>query len=181
MDFPYTTRPVKLNYNYKYKTFINVYVAEKDLYKFSVRSGKKPLKYHIALVDNELNIKNEYIFLHSILYSDVQAVAQISSNSAILMIDVPSTKKKTEKEYEFYKINFSKQSCKKIDSPFPNILYVNDFLTIDDGKSYYISGYHTDGRSGLFHYDCSTDDVTPILLDDSEKGSHVVNFCLVNE
>ncbi len=174
IDFPYTTRPVKLNYNYNYKTFINTYVLEKHLYSYGVRSGKKPLKYRIALVDNELNIKNECIFNLSLFYGDIGAVAQTSSDSAILILYLENSMKQ-----EFYKVDFSKQTCKKMKSPFSGMSYIYSLITIDDGKSYYIKGIHKDGRSGLFYYDCSNDKATPILLDDSEKENHIVNFCFV--
>lgn len=180
MDFLYTTRPLKLNYNFNYKTFVNVSVLEKNLYSLGVRTGKKPLKFHISLVDSALHVKNEYIFkLPSLLYDDVGAVAQISTDSAILMLKHTPPDNEEEEEYVFYKINFSKQSCKKIKSPFPDMLYIDSFVTIDNGKSYYISGYANRKTSGLFYYDCSNNDIKPILLDDYEKGDHVVNFCLV--
>lgn len=180
MDFPYTTRPVALNYNYQYESFINTEVIEDDLYDPDVRRGLKPLDFHISIVDVNFNVKSKYIFtVPSLMDSEVEAVAQTSSDTAILMIDVPSTKAELETEYEFYRINFSDQSCEKIDSPFPKMMYIDNFITVDNGKSYYVLGYTTEGISGLFYYDCSNNNVTPILLDDMEVNDHVVNYCFV--
>lgn len=61
MDFPYETEPlVRLNYNYKYGNFVNVYSKEEDHYDPQITTGEKPIKYRIALVDKDLNITAEY-------------------------------------------------------------------------------------------------------------------------
>lgn len=76
-------------------------------------------------------------------------------------------------------IDFSKMSCKKVKSPFPQMKYISNFVTSDDGRSYYVSGMCMDGTSGLFYYDCLKDDVKTILLN-SVKGGYVVNFRLID-
>ena len=59
--------------------------------------------------------------------------------------------------------------------------YIDNFITLNDGESYYISGENTDGTSGLFLFDCSNHTVKSILLDDIKREGHIVNFCLVKQ
>lgn len=184
MDFPYVTEPsVRLNYNYKYGRFVNVYSKEKDRYDPEIRGGEKPIEYHIALVDEDLNIITEYDhFFKSFVDYNVRAACQISSDCALVLMEKTISDDEdsdAEVTYEFYIINFTEKSCKKVKSPFPQMKYIINFVTSDDGQSYYISGSCMDGTSGLFYYDCSTDDVKTILLD-SLDGGHVVNFCLID-
>lgn len=81
----------------------------------------------------------------------------------------------------FYVIDYTENSCKRVKSPFPKMLYVDNYITADDGRSYYVSGQTKDDRSGLFFYDCSQNTVEPILLDDWEREDHIVNFNLVKQ
>ena len=148
------------------------------MYSNKVRSGKKPLKVRIAVVDSDLKIKNEYTFaLPSLIKYEVAAVARESENKLILMVNKDIYKEDDPYGYKniFYKIDLSKQSCKKIKSPFPEMEYIYSFVTLDNGKSYFIEANQNEEVSGLFHYDCSNDEVTPVLLNGPE--SHVVNFC----
>lgn len=184
MDFPYVTEPlVRLNYNYKYGKFVNVYTKEEDYYDPEVRGGEKPIKYRIALVDKDLNIIAEYKNLKkSFVDYNVRAACQISSDCALVMIEKDLSDDEdsdVEVKYEFYMINFSEKSCKKVKSPFPRMKYITNFVTSDDGKSYYISGICMDGTSGLYYYDCSKDDVK-MIMPNSVKGGHVVSFCLID-
>lgn len=48
--------------------------------------------------------------------------------------------KGVESEYKYYMIDYEKQTCKEIESPFPNMKYVRSMITVDEGKSYYIKG-----------------------------------------
>ena len=174
-DFLQTTRPVPLNYNYRYGTFINVSVSEKAFYGYRVRNGTKKLRYRVALVDEDLNIQSKCIF-ESLLGREISAIAQISSDKAIARVyDLDNDKT------EFYEFNFAKNNYVQIDSPFPKMSIVDNFITVDDGKSYYLKGTRKKGVSGLFYYNCMTNKVTPILLDEQEgeQESHVVNFCLI--
>lgn len=184
MDFPYETEPlVRLNYNYKYGKFVNVYTKEKDRYDPEVRGGEKPIKYRIALVDKDLNITAEYKHLKkSFVDYNVRAACQISSDCALVLLEKDLSDDEdsdVEVKYEFYMVNFSEKSCKKVKSPFPRMKYITNFVTSDDGKSYYISGTCMDGTSGLYYYDCSKDDVK-MIMPNSVKGGHVVSFCLID-
>lgn len=184
MDFPYDTEPsVRLNYNYKYGRFVNVYTKEKDRYDAKITTGKKPIKYHIALVDEDLNITAEYHGLKkSFLDYTVSAACQITADRALVLVkkDLMDDEDDFEEvKHEFYMIDFSEKSCKKVKSPFPKMKYITNFVTSDDGQSYYVSGMCMDGTSGLFYYDCSTDEVKTILLN-SVKGGYVVNFRLID-
>lgn len=184
MDFPYETEPlVRLNYNYKYGKFVNIYTKEKDRYDPKVSGGEKPMKYRVALVDKDLNITAEYRYLEkSFVDYNVRAACQTSSDCALVLIEKDLWEDEdsdAEVKYEFYMINFSEKSCKKVKSPFPRMKYITNFVTSDDGKSYYISGTCMDGTSGLYYYDCSRDDVK-IIMPNSVKGGHVVNFCLID-
>lgn len=175
-DFLQTTNPSPLNYNYRYGTFINVSASEKASNSNSVRSGEKKLRHRVALVDKDLNILSTCIF-KSLMGREISAAAQISPAKAIaLVFECGFDYDKTE----FYEFNFTKHNFVQIDSPFPKMSYVKNFITVDDGKSFYVAGTQKKGVSGLFHYNCATDKVTPILLDEQEgdQESHVVNFCL---
>lgn len=179
-DFQNTTRPVALNYNYKYDRFIAVIANEQDLYDEDIRSGRKSLQYNITLLDSALNVKNEYsLSLKSWLVYEAEAAAQISEDSIILMLSVADNNNSGVTGYEFYQINYADNSCQKINSPFKGMQSINNFITDDDGKSYYVSGRNADGEAGLFYYDCSIDMAIPVLLNDSTKGGHIVNFCMI--
>ena len=187
-DFPYETQPIALNYNFKYGTFVNVSCKEKALYNLKVRSGKKPLKYHISLVDKDFNVKGDFVIeVKSLLKSDIQAAVQITDHTVMVVerFDVNEKKKGVESEYKYYMIDYEKQTCKEIESPFPNMKYVRSMITVDEGKSYYIKGDNWNGDSGLFYYDCVTNELNPILLDyydyENDVDNHVVNFCLVEK
>lgn len=107
---------------------------------------------------------------------EISAVAQISSDKAIARVyDLDNDKT------EYYEFNFAKNNYVRIDPPFPKMSIVDNFITVDDGKSYYLTGKRKKGVSGLFHYNCVTNKVTLILLDEQEgeQVSHVVNFCLI--
>lgn len=187
-DFPYETQPIALNYNFKYGTFVNVSCKEKALYNLKVRSGKKSLKYHISLVDKDFNVKGDFVIeVKSLLKSDIQAAVQITDHTVMVVerFDVNEKKKGVESEYKYYMIDYEKQTCKEIESPFPNMKYVRSMITVDEGKSYYIKGDNWNGDSGLFYYDCVTNELNPILLDyydyENDVDNHVVNFCLVEK
>ncbi len=184
-DFLYTTAPTPLNYNPHYERFVNVSSSEKDLYDEAVRSGEKPLKYHIALVDADLKVQNEYVYsLKSLLDYTISAVTQISRDSVLLLVTKDLSEDEdggSEIENRFYVINFRENSCRKVESPFPKMRYIGNFITADDGASYYISGENTDGVSGLFYYDCSNDTTRSILPDDEKKDNHIVNFCFIQQ
>ncbi len=181
-DFLFTTRPVSLNYNPHYNRFINVSELEKELYDVKVRSGEKPFKYHIALVDDELKVRGEYIF--PIWDEEVTAATLISSDTALLVVEDGLYDYDADVIDNFYEVNFKEQTCVKIKTPFPKMRYVDNFITTDNGKSYYIKGkIDKKDESGLYLYDCSDDTVKPILLNDfkGNNDNHIVNFCWVKQ
>ncbi len=186
-DFKYTTRPVALNYNYKYDNFINVYVNEGKFYDWLANSRKrkskrKSIKYHISLIDSELNVKYKYdSFTLNSVDDELVTATQISPDSIIIQTahDEYRTDPDAGYKYTFYKINFTDKTCKKIPSPFPKI-DAGHSITLDEGNSYYILG-HYNGRHGLYYYDCINDKVSPILLDADKEDSYVANYCLVEK
>lgn len=184
-DFLFRTEPTPLNYNHHYERFVNVSSLEKDFYNERVRDGEKALKYRIALVDDELNVKNECTYsLKSIIDYRIAAVTQISKEKVLLLVQKDLSEdedSELECENQFYVIDFTDNSCKKVKTPFPKMRYIDNFITVDDGESYYISGENTDGASGLFSYDCSNGTMKAILLGDLKEDNHVVNFCLIKQ
>ena len=152
-------------------------------YNIKVRSGKKSPKYHIDLVDADLNKKYKYIYtLKSEIGYDVSAATQIAENQVLLLVKKDlGYDSKIDYKNLFYVIDYTENSCKRVKSPFPKMLYVDNYITADDGRSYYVSGQTKDDRSGLFFYDCSQNTVEPILLDDWEREDHIVNFNLVKQ
>ena len=178
-DFKYTTRPVVLNYNYKYDNFINVYANEDNFYDY-LANIRKSIKYHISLVDSQLNVKYKYDFK---INPDEELITatQISPDSVIIQISRDKAVMDPDSAYEyiFYEINFTDNTCKKIPSPFPKI-DAGHSVTLDGGDSYYVLGNYN-GRHGLFFYDCINDKVSPVILDNYKKEGYVINYCLVEK
>lgn len=186
-DFLWTTVPTRLNYNGHYGNFVNVSILEKTQYDDKVRSGKKSPDYQIDLVDADLNTKYKYTYtLKSEIDYTITAVTQIAQNQVLLLVKKDlGENSELETRGVFYIINYTDNSCKRVKSPFPKMLYIDNYITIDGGQSYYVQGWTKDGRSGLFFYDCTQNTMEPILLDEYDdnmgKDNHIVNFSLVTQ
>ena len=186
-DFLWTTVPTRLNYNGHYGNFVNVSILEKTQYDDKVRSGKRSPNYQIDLIDADLNTKYKYTYtLKSEIDYTITAVTQIAQDQVLLLVK-KDLGEESELEFKslFYIINYTDNSCKKVKSPFPKMLYIDNYITIDGGKSYYVEGWAKDGRSGLFFYDCIQNTMEPILLDEYDdntgEDNHIVNFSLVTQ
>ena len=186
IDFLYTTRPVHLNYNPVYDRLCNVSAKEADLYAYKVRTGEKGLTYTLKLFDSDGNVKGKCKFkIQSLLHSEVVAMAQTGLNHALLAEFYEKDRFADESErescYRFYDIDFEHQTYKRTQSPFPEMVSIKNFITFDNGKSYYILGEHKDGRAGLFYYQCNDNNAQMILANDEKNDSHIVNFCCVSQ
>lgn len=107
-------------YNSHYGNFVNVSELEKMRYNLKVRSGKKSPKYHIDLVDADLNKKYKYTYtLKSEIVYDVSAATQIADNQVLLLVKKDlGYDSKIDYKNLFYVIDYTENSCKRVKSPF---------------------------------------------------------------
>ena len=180
-DSLYSTRAGRINYNYIYNKFVDVFVNQDEFYLPKFRLNEVAIDYNIALVSPDLLINKENIFAKKtkITY-DIYMETQISNNSVLLQVIDDSHDKRL-----FYLADLKNKSIKEIDCPFSNALYITDCVTLDQGKTYFVLGGFQNGKEeaqkGLFYYDTNTKQAEPILMNNDNNQGHVINFTIVGD
>lgn len=178
-DFLYSTRAGRINYNYIYNKFVDVFVNQDEFYSSKFNSNEVAIDYNIALVSPNLLINTKDIFTKKTKAADdIYMETQISDNSIFLqVIDLVGGKS------FFYLLDLVNKSIKEIDCPFKNATYVTDCVTLDQGKTYFVlGGFKNDNevqKNGLFYYDTNTEQAEPILMNNDSVQGHVINFTVV--
>lgn len=180
-DSLYSTRAGRINYNYTYNKFVDVFVNQDEFYSSKFRSNEVAIDYNIALVSPDLLINKENIYAKKTKISDdIYMGTQISDNSVLLQIIDDSHDKRL-----FYLADLKNKSIKEIDCPFSNALYITDCVTLDQGKTYFVLGGFQTGKevqkNGLFYYDTNTKQAEPILMNNDNNQGHVINFTIVGD
>ncbi len=178
-DSLYSTRAGRINYNYVYNKFVNVFVNQDEFYSPNFRSNEVAIDYNIALVSPDLLINKENTYAKKTkIADDVYMETQISDNLILLQVDDDVEGKKI-----FCLIDMVNKSIKEIDCPFSNALYIADCVTLDQGNTYFVLGGFKNGnevqKNGLFYYDTNTKRSEPILMNDDNNQAHVINFTIV--
>lgn len=178
-DALYSTRAGRINYNYIYNKFVDVFVNQDEFYSPKFRSNEVDIDYNIALVSPNLLINTKNIFTKKTKAADdIYMETQISDNSILLqVIDLVGGKS------FFYLLDLVNKSMKEIDCPFKNATYITDCVTLDQGKTYFVLGGFKNGnelqKNGLFYYDTNTEQAEPILMNNDSIQGHVINFTVV--
>ena len=178
-DSLYSTRAGRINYNYIYNKFVDVFVNQDEFYSPKFHSNEVAIDYNIALVSPDLLINKENIFTKKTkVADDIYMETQISDDSILLqVIDLVGYKR------SFYLIDLINKSIKEIDCPFKNAIYITDCVTLDQGKTYFVLGGFQNGKevqkNGLFYYDTNTKQAEPILMNNDSIQGHVINFTVV--
>lgn len=178
-DSLYSTRAGRINYNYIYNKFVDVFVNQDEFYSPNFRSNEVAIDYNIALVSPYLliNMENTYSKKTKIA-EDIYMGTQISDNSVLLQVIDDSHDKRL-----FYLADLENKFIKEIDCPFSNALYITDCVTLDQGKMYFVLGGFQNGKEevqkGLFYYDTNTKQAEPILMNNDNNQGHVINFTIV--
>lgn len=178
-DAMYSTRAGRINYNYIYNKFVNVFVNQDEFYSPKYRLNEVAIDYNIALVSPNLLLNTKSIFAKKTkITNDVYMETQISDNSILLQIDDD-----VEGKEIFCLVDLVNKSMKEIDCPFKNATYVTDCVTLDQGKTYFVLGGFKNGnevqKNGLFYYDTNTEQAEPILMNNDSIQGHVINFTVV--
>ena len=176
----YSTRAGRINYNYIYNKFVDVFVNENEFYSPKFRSNEVAIDYNIALVSPNLLINTENMFTKKTkIANDIYMGTQISDNSILLQVVDDNGNR------FFYLVDLLNKSIKEIDCPFKNATYITDCVTLDQGKTYFVLGGFQHGKeiqkNGLFYYDTNTKQAEPILVNNNSIQGHVINFTIVGE
>jgi hypothetical protein len=180
-DSLYSTRAGRINYNYIYNKFVDVFVNQDEFYTSKFRSNEVAIDYNIALVSPNLLLNTKNIFAKKTkIADDIYMETQISDNSILLqVVDLVGGKR------FFYLLDLVNKSIKEIDCPFKNAAYVTDCVTLDQGKTYFVLGGFQNGnevqKNGLFYYDTNTKQAEPILMNNDSIQGHVINFTIVGD
>ncbi len=177
IDYKYDTRPVKLNYNPKYKAFLNVCAVEDDLYDIGFRTGEKGIIYTINYINKDLDIITSIPFKIKDFNYEISAICQTSKNHA-LMLERVFSDDGSSTQLKYYDVDLSTKECKETESPFPDLVNVKNYFTVDGGKTFFIIGGKSGGEQGLLKYDSQSKKYETILKD--TDTSHVVNCCCVS-
>lgn len=178
-DSLYSTRAGRINYNYIYNKFVDVFVNQDEFYSPKFHSNEVAIDYNIALVSPDLLINKGNIFTKKTkVADDIYMETQISDNSILLqVIDLVGYKR------FFYLIDLINKSIKEIDCPFKNATYITDCVTLDQGKTYFLLDGFQNGKevqkNSLFYYDINTKQAEPILMNNDSIQGHVINFTVV--
>lgn len=179
-DSLYSTRAGRINYNYIYNKFVDVFVNQDEFYLPKFRLNEVAIDYNIALVSPDLLINKENIFAKKTkIADDIYMETQISDNSVLLQVIDDSHDKRL-----FYLADLKNKSIEEIDCPFSNALYITDCVTLDQGKTYFVLGGFQNGKEdqkGLFYYDTNTKQAEPILMNNDNNQGHVINFTIVGD
>lgn len=177
-DSLYSTRAGRINYNYIYNKFVDVFVNQNEFYSPKFNSNEVAIDYNIALVSPNLLINTENIFTKKTkIADDIYMGTQISDNSILLQVVDDNGNR------FFYLVDLLNKSIKEIDCPFKNAIYITDCVTLDQGKTYFVLGGFQNGKeiqkNGLFYYDTNTKQAEPILMNNDSIQGHVINFTIV--
>lgn len=177
----YSTRAGRINYNYIYNKFVDVFVNQDEFYLPKFRLNEIAIDYNIALVSPDLLINKENTYAKKTkIADDIYMETQISDNSVLLQVIDDSNDKRL-----FYLADLKNKSIKEIDCPFSNALYITDCVTLDQGKTYFVVGGFQNGKEeakkGLFYYDTNTKQAEPILMNNDNNQGHVINFTIVGD
>lgn len=180
-DSLYSTRAGRINYNYIYNKFVDVFVNQDEFYSSKFRSNEVAINYNIALVSPDLLINKENTYSKKTkIANDVYMETQISDNLILLQVIDDSHDKRL-----FYLADLKNKSIKEIDCPFSNALYIIDCVTLDQGNTYFVlGGFQNDKeevQKGLFYYDTHTKQAEPILMNNDNNQGHVINFTIVGD
>lgn len=178
-DSLYSTRAGRINYNYIYNKFVDVFVNQDEFYLPKFRLNEVAIDYNIALVSPDLLINKENIFAKKTkIADDIYMQTQISDNSILLQVIDDVDGKRL-----FYLVDLVNKSIKEIDCPFKNAIYITDCLTLDQGNTYFVLGGFQNGKgnqeNGLFYYDTNTEQAEPILMNNDSIQGRVINFTVV--
>lgn len=178
-DSLYSTRAGRINYNYIYNKFVDVYVDQDEFYSEKFHSDEFSIDYNIALVSPNLLLNTKSIFAKKTKISnDIYMETQISDNLILLQVDNDVEGKKN-----FCLVDLVNKSIKEIDCPFENATYIIDCVTLDQGNTYFVLGGFKNRKkvqkNGLFYYDTNTKQAEPILLNNDSIQGHVINFTVV--
>lgn len=180
-DSLYSTRAGRINYNYTYNKFVDVFVNQDEFYLPKFRLNEVDIDYNIALVSPDLIVSKENIYSKKTkIADDIYMETQISDNSVLLQVIDDSYDKRF-----FYIVDLKNKSIKEIDCPFSNAVYITNCITLDQGRTYFVLGGFQDGkeevRKGLFYYDTNTKQAEPILMNNDNNQGHVINFTIVGD
>lgn len=180
-DSLYSTRAGRINYNYIYNKFVDVFVNQDEFYLPKFRLNEVAIDYNIALVSPDLLINKENTYAKKTkIADDIYMETQISDNSVLLQVIDDSQDKRI-----FYLADLKNKSIKEIDCPFSNALYITNCVTLDQGKTYFVLGGFQNGKevqkNGLFYYDTNTKQAESILMNNDNNKGHVINFTIVGE
>ncbi|RDU21754.1 hypothetical protein [Anaerosacchariphilus polymeriproducens] len=178
-DSLYSARAGRINYNYIYNKFVDVFVNQDEFYSSKFNSNEVAIDYNIALVSPNLLLNTKSIFAKKMkIANDVYMATQISDNSILVQVDDD-----VEGKQFFCLIDLVNKSIKEIDCPFKNVTYITDCVTLDQGKTYFVLGGFKNSnevqKNGLFYYDTNTEQAEPILTNNDSNQGHVINFTVV--
>ena len=170
-------------YNYKTQRFVCIYCNYEEFVSDDYRAGKTELTYYVALASKDLTVDEDKIFAYTAKINElcVSEAIQISENELLL-----SMRRRIDSglQLEYYSLVFGDEGAvlTKVDCPYPYADYVNNLCTIDGGNTYFFYLLKEDklgNTPGVYSYCPETDELTPILLNDPEKGNGIIRFTIV--
>jgi hypothetical protein len=186
----YTSGPILLNYNYLYEEFAWLYFKLSDRDSDAYHSTEGAIDHNFIMISKDLKKSDTIFTTQFTALQQISFLTQISEGTVLVkfieivsIFEDPVSKSgfiEDIGEERYYHLTFDSghTSFVEIENPFPAATSVTQCLTFDGGKTYYCCGsFLLDNvrRSGLFIYDCDTDEITPILLSGDEIMS-VANF-----
>lgn len=170
-------------YNYKTQRFVCIYCNYEEFVSDDYRAGKTELTYYVALASKDLTVDEDKIFAYTAKINElcVSEAIQISENELLLSMRRGND---SGLQLEYYSLVFGDEGAvlTKVDCPYPYADYVNNLCTIDGGNTYFFYLLKEDklgNTPGVYSYCPETDELTPILLNDPEKGNGIIRFTIV--
>lgn len=179
--FVYTSGPTQPIYNYKTGMFTCIYWSEEEE-RGDYSSFEASIDHYLTLVSSDLVKNPNKTFIHNAKIDEMNMISavQISKNELLVTME---NMIHFEREREYYSVVFEENETTftKVDCPYPYADYVSNLYTIDEGKTFfmYIYNDHLDNPDGIYSYNTETEELIPILLNNSENNGHYVNFSMV--